>query len=123
MLYIVGTVASVLSVVTTHSILGASDHLTKISDHESQMIQRAQFVLSVGLARATIPAVALFIPAALLDMFDVVGPDSSTSTLSVMPMVLQEMVMVIWLIVEGFNPVTSEPATMNARELKASTAS
>ena len=226
MLYIVGTVAGVLSVITTNSILGASDYLAEISQHENQMALGALFVLIMGLALAAIPAVAypvlkkhnevlavgyvifrggletltyvavvlswlvlipvsnevvkasdaatyqamgkmltetgdicatmtaiifpigalmlyvvfyqsrltprwvsvwgllavaLYIPAALLDLFDVISPDSSTFTLMVMPMILQEMVMAIWLIVKGFNPVISEPATMNAREMLTST--
>jgi len=57
-LYIIGTVAGVLSVVTTNSILGASDYLTKISHHENQMYLGALFVLIMGLALAVIPAVA-----------------------------------------------------------------
>ena len=227
MLYIIGTVAGVLSVATTNSILGAEDYLTKIADHETQMYLGALFVLIMGLVLAVIPAVAypvlkkhnevlavgyvifrgaletltyvviafswlvlvpvshevvkasdastyqamgkilietghigatmtslifpigalmlymvfyqskltprwvsvwgllavaLYIPAALLDMFDVISQDSSTFTLMVMPMFFQEMVMAIWLIVKGFNPATSEPVTTTVRDMQTSAA-
>ncbi|MBN1200665.1 MAG: DUF4386 domain-containing protein [Anaerolineae bacterium] len=52
-------------------------------------------------------AVVLFIAAALLDMFDVIETESTTSTLLDMPMAFQEMVMAVWLIVKGFNPSPS----------------
>jgi hypothetical protein len=52
-------------------------------------------------------AAVLFVTAALLDMFDVIETESTTSTLLDMPMAFQEMVMAVWLIVKGFNPSPS----------------
>ena len=58
-LYIIGTVAGVLSVVTAASpLLGADDYLTKIADNENQMYLGALFVLIMGVPLALIPAVA-----------------------------------------------------------------
>lgn len=56
-LYIIGTVAGVLSAVTTQSLLAESDDLKQISRHENQMYLGALFVLVMGLALALIPAV------------------------------------------------------------------
>jgi len=52
MLFIVGTVAGVLSVVTTDSILNDSDYLTKISENRDQFVLGALFVLTMGLSLA-----------------------------------------------------------------------
>jgi hypothetical protein len=200
-LYIIGTVAGVLSVVTAGSIIGASDYMKEIAAHENRMFLGSLFVLIMGLALAMIPVVAfpvlkkqnetlalgylvfrgaletvtylvliiswlVLVPvsekgyetagtvlvdigknaatmtaiifplaaimlysifyqsrlvprwisgwglisivfalaAAFLDMFDVIESESSTYTLLVMPIALQEMVMAIWLIAKGFNP-------------------
>lgn len=54
-LYIIGTVAGVLSLVFTGPILNASDYLIKISANENQMILGALFVLIMGLALALVP--------------------------------------------------------------------
>ncbi|MBI5961334.1 MAG: DUF4386 domain-containing protein [Chloroflexi bacterium] len=62
-------------------------------------------------------AVSLYIPAALLDMFDVVTQEDSTFTLMMMPMFLQEMVMAVWLIVKGFNRSSAEPAKVPNAEM------
>jgi hypothetical protein len=56
--YIIGTVAGILSVVASNSLLGASDYLTKISAHETQMITGAFFVLLMGLALVLVPLLA-----------------------------------------------------------------
>jgi hypothetical protein len=49
-LYIIGTVAGVLSVVTAGSpLLGADDYLTKIADNESQMYFGVLCVLIMGV--------------------------------------------------------------------------
>ena len=54
-LFIVGTVAGVLSVVFTGSILSDPDYLYKVSANENQIIIGTLFVLLMGLALAMIP--------------------------------------------------------------------
>jgi len=54
-LYIIGTVAGILSVVFTGSILGGQDYLIKVSANENQIITGALFVLTMGLALAMVP--------------------------------------------------------------------
>ena len=56
-LYMVGTVAGVLSVVMTSSILGAPDYLANISASANQVIVGALLVLTMGLALALVPVV------------------------------------------------------------------
>jgi len=55
-LYIIGTVAGILSVVFSGSILDAPDYLVQVSANENQIIIGALFVLTMGLALAMIPA-------------------------------------------------------------------
>ena len=54
-LFIVGTVSGILSVVFTQPILGSSAYLTKISSNPSQLILGALFVLIMGFALAMVP--------------------------------------------------------------------
>lgn len=54
-LYIIGTVAGVLSLVFAGSILNAPDYLIKISANENRIITGALFVLLMGLALALVP--------------------------------------------------------------------
>lgn len=54
-LFIIGTVAGVLSVVFTNPILGDPNYLTKISANENQIVIGAFFVLTMGLALAMVP--------------------------------------------------------------------
>jgi hypothetical protein len=54
-LYIIGTVAGILSVVFTAPILNAPDYLIKISANENQFIMGSLFVLLMGLALALVP--------------------------------------------------------------------
>jgi hypothetical protein len=54
-LYILGTVAGILSVVFTSSTLNVPDFLMKVSTNENQMIMGALFVLIMGLALAMVP--------------------------------------------------------------------
>ena len=56
-LYIIGTVAGILSLVFTGSILGGSDYLVKVAANDKQLITGALCVLIMGLALAAIPAV------------------------------------------------------------------
>jgi hypothetical protein len=56
-LYIVGTVAGVLSVVATLSILGDPDYLVKIAASESQIVVGALLVLTMGFSLAMVPVV------------------------------------------------------------------
>jgi hypothetical protein len=56
-LYIIGTVAGILSLVFAGSILDDPDYLMKVSANENQIITGALFVLMMGLALAMIPAV------------------------------------------------------------------
>jgi hypothetical protein len=54
-LYIIGTVAGVLSLVFAGSFLSDPDYLIKISTNENQIITGAFFVLVMGLALAMVP--------------------------------------------------------------------
>lgn len=56
-LYIIGTVTGVLSVVFTKSVLDAPDYLAEIAANGNPIITGALFVLTMGLALAMIPAV------------------------------------------------------------------
>jgi hypothetical protein len=55
-LYIIGTVAGILSVVFTSSILNAPDYLMQVSANKNQVVTGALFVLLMGFALALIPA-------------------------------------------------------------------
>ena len=54
-LYIIGTVAGILSVVFTQPILNAPDYLIKISADPNQIVVGALFVLTMGFALAMVP--------------------------------------------------------------------
>ena len=54
-LFIIGTVAGILSVVFTGSILDDPDYLIKVSANENQIIIGALFVLIMGFALAMVP--------------------------------------------------------------------
>jgi len=56
-LYIIGTIAGVLSLVFGGSLLNDPDYLIKVSANENRIIIGALFVLTMGLALAMIPAV------------------------------------------------------------------
>ncbi|MBW1789573.1 MAG: DUF4386 domain-containing protein, partial [Deltaproteobacteria bacterium] len=56
-LYIIGTVTGVLSVVFTGSILDEPDYLVNVSANANQVILGALFVLIMGLALAMVPVV------------------------------------------------------------------
>lgn len=56
-LFIIGTVAGVLSFVVTRSVLGDSDYLIKISANENRIIIGAILVLIMGFTLAMIPVV------------------------------------------------------------------
>jgi len=56
-LFIIGTVAGILSVVFTSSILNAPDYLIKISANENKIIIGALFVLVMGFALALVPII------------------------------------------------------------------
>lgn len=56
-LYIIGTVAGILSLVFAGSILEGPETLAKVAANENQVIAGALFVLTMGLALAMIPAV------------------------------------------------------------------
>ena len=55
-LYIIGTVAGVLSVVVTGPILGASDYLAKVAANANQLTIGALLVLLMALPLAMVPA-------------------------------------------------------------------
>ncbi len=54
-LFIIGTIAGMLSYVLTGPVLGGSDVLVNVSTHEIQIIAGALFVLIMGLALAMVP--------------------------------------------------------------------
>ena len=56
-LYIIGTVAGILSVVFSTPILDGPDFLIKVSANENQFVVAALFVLLMGLALAMVPVV------------------------------------------------------------------
>lgn len=56
-LYIIGTVAGILSVVCTGSILESSDLLTKVSANENQVILGTLFMLIMGISLALVPVI------------------------------------------------------------------
>ncbi len=55
LLYIVGTVAGILSVVFYGSILNDADYLIKVAANENRIILGALFVLTMGLSLAMVP--------------------------------------------------------------------
>jgi hypothetical protein len=57
-LFIIGTVAGVLSVVLTGPILNGSDFLAAVAANQNQLVIAALFVLTMGLALAMVPVVA-----------------------------------------------------------------
>src|SRR5258707_15707851 len=54
-LFIIGTVAGVLSVLFTGPILDDPDYLTKVSSNQNQIIVGALLVLIMGFALAMVP--------------------------------------------------------------------
>jgi hypothetical protein len=56
-LYIIGTVAGILSVIFTSSILNAPDYLMKVSANENKIIIGALFVLVMGFVLAMVPVI------------------------------------------------------------------
>src|SRR5574341_2127861 len=56
-LYIIGTVTGVLSVVVTKSTLDAPDYLVKVAANATQITTGALLVLIMGLALAMVPVV------------------------------------------------------------------
>src|SRR5262245_11115825 len=56
-LYILGTVAGILSLTITGPVRNAEDHLVQVSAHENLMVTGALFVLVMGLALSMIPVV------------------------------------------------------------------
>jgi hypothetical protein len=54
-LYIIGTIAGMLSVVLTGPVLGGPDFIVNVSAHEIQIIAGALCVLIMGLALAMVP--------------------------------------------------------------------
>ncbi len=56
-LFIIGTVAGILSVVFTGSILSDPNYLIKVSENQNQIITAALFVLTMGFALAMVPVV------------------------------------------------------------------
>ena len=57
-LYILGTVTGILSVVFTNSVLTAPDYLMQVSANENRVIIGALCVLAMGFALAFVPVVA-----------------------------------------------------------------
>lgn len=55
LLYIIGTVTGILSLVVTGPILESPDYLTQVSTNPNQMVIGALFVLTMGLSLAMVP--------------------------------------------------------------------
>jgi len=58
MRFILGTVAGVLSLVFTNSILPSPDYLTRVAANQAQVILGALCVLVMGFALGLVPVVA-----------------------------------------------------------------
>ncbi len=58
LLYIIGTISGILSVIFTEPIRSAQDSLASASANETQLILGALFVLTMGLALAMVPVMA-----------------------------------------------------------------
>ena len=56
-LYIIGTVAGVLSVLITQPILNAPEYLLKVSTNQNQIMLGGLFVLTMGFALAMVPVI------------------------------------------------------------------
>ena len=56
-----------------------------------------------------------YLVAGLLAFFRVISLDSTTYTLLVLPLGVQEMVLAVWLIVRGFNPAASAPDAVRVK--------
>jgi len=56
-LYIIGTIAGILSLVLTGSILGSADYLSAVSANKNKVIIGALFVLTMAFALAMVPVV------------------------------------------------------------------
>lgn len=56
-LFIIGTVAGILSVVLTGSILGSANYLVEVHANASQITAGAMFILIMGIALALVPVV------------------------------------------------------------------
>ena len=76
-LFIIGTLAGVLSVILTSKILGSQIYIQSISENQNRVILGALFIIIMGSLG--------FIPILLFPIF------------------VQEMFMAVWLIVKGFN--------------------
>ena len=74
--------------------------------------------------RLGLGAIPLYIVAALLGMYGVVGIDSTAQSLLFAPLAIQEMVLAVWLIARGFRhpptPARAEtPSRADGRTLAA----
>lgn len=56
-LFIIGTIAGILSAVVTGSILEGPDYLTEIAANETQLIMGTLFILIMGFALAMLPVI------------------------------------------------------------------
>ncbi len=56
-LYIIGTVTGILSAIISGSMLGTTDFLKEIANHQVQFVSGALLILTMGLALAMIPVV------------------------------------------------------------------
>lgn len=56
-LYIMGTVAGVLSVLVTQPVLGDLEYLAKIAENENRMVTGILLVLAMGLSLAMVPVI------------------------------------------------------------------
>jgi len=117
-LFIIGTLAGVLSVVLTSSILNGPDFLAAVAANENQVIIAALLVLTMGLVLAMVPVVIFPIlkqhNEVLAGVFGLTPQMSTIQMVTNLPIFLQEMVMAVWLIVKGFN--ASAIASGSAKE-------
>ena len=127
-LYIIGTVAGVLSVVAATPVLNAPDELARNAVAGSQLLIGALLVLTMGLALALIPvvlyplarkynsrliprwlsvwglvAIIMHLSTVFVILFTRTDPMAPALLILNVPIFVQEMVLALWLIVRGFS--------------------